>query len=141
VLNKSCIGEKMKKMKKIIIIMVLTTSFSSFADSPSQNWSGSYDFPSAATSSTRMIQADLIEKKDGGYYDSFGPGNAYVTNSIGTITNNTNNIEGDDNVVVNDSTATNSGNIDGSIKLLTGSTIKSNDTVNTTITNGNRIDD
>ena len=104
------------------------------ADSPSRDWSGNYNFPSGSAASLRLLQADLIEKKDGGFYDSFGPGdiNVMTTNTIGTMNNYTNNIEGDENVVVNDSTSTNSGNLNGSINLTNNSSFDSTLISNTT---------
>lgn len=131
-------------MKINFAIFILLISNNVFAESPSRDWSGNYSFPSNGSATYRLLQADLIEKKDGGYYDSFGPGDITVmtTNTIGSVNNYTNNIDGDENVVVNDSTSNNSGNLNGSINLTTGSNIQSNDTNNSTFTlNENLIDE
>ena len=98
-----------------------------FAESPSGNWSGSYNFPSSSSSNTRLLQADLIAKMNGGYYDSFGPARISIntTNTTGTLVNNYTEITGDDNNVLQDGTGLNSGNLNGSINFTTGSTISS----------------
>ena len=124
-------------------ILIFAISLTALADSPSRDWSGNYSFPSSGSSSLRLLQADLIEKKDGGYYDSFGPGDisVFTTNTIGTLNNYTTNIEGEDNVVVNDSTSYNSGNLDGSINITSGSSVTSNDVFNSTINNNENFID
>lgn len=128
---------------KILIYPVLFfwCAGTALAESPSRDWSGSYNFPSSGTSTFRLLQSDLIEKKDGGYYDSFGPASlsVYSTNTVGTLNNYNTNIDGEDNVVVNDSTSTNSGNLNGSISLIDSSTINSNDVVNSTVNNNRAL--
>jgi hypothetical protein len=130
---------------KILVYPVLLFWFvcPALAESPSRDWSGSYNFPSNGSSTFRLLQADLIEKKDGGYYDSFGPASLSVfsTNTVGTLNNYTTNIDGEDNTVVNDSTSTNSGNLYGSISLIESSTINSNDILNSTVNNNEALID
>jgi hypothetical protein len=118
-------GVAMKKLSLLLLFIPIL----GFAESPSGNWSGSYNFPSSSSSNTRLLQADLIAKMNGGYYDSFGPARISIntTTTAGTIINNNTEITGDDNNVVQDGTGLNSGNLNGSINFTTGSTISSSD--------------
>ncbi len=93
------------------------------ADSGGSDWSTSYGFPGSAKHQTNMNQADLIAKKEAGYYDNIGKTQVYniTTTSIGTMTTTTTSINGNDNNVASDSIST--GGMDASVKLLSSSAI------------------
>jgi hypothetical protein len=55
---------------------------------PSSDWNGNWGFSSAADRTFRLLQADTIEKKDSGYYESLGRNVFNVTNDV---TNNVSN--------------------------------------------------
>jgi hypothetical protein len=118
-------------MKKTAFWVLVLSPVLAFAQTPSRDWSGSYSFPQSSSSSLRLLQADLIEKKEGGYYDSFGPGSvnvwSYSTTTAGSIINNSTEITGDGNRVISDGTAYNSGNLNGSINFTSNSVITSTD--------------
>lgn len=48
---------------------------------PSSDWNGNWGFSSTADRTFRLLQADTIEKKDSGYYESLGPAEFNVTNN------------------------------------------------------------
>lgn len=130
-------------MKKHLLYFILLAS-SAQAESPSRDWNGNYSFPSSSAATVRLLQADLIEKKDGGYYDSFGPVTvwSYSTTTAGTIINSNTEISGDSNRVTTDGTAYNSGNLNGSINLTSNSSVtSSNSGESKLILNQSFIDD
>ena len=88
-----------------------------WADSAGSDWSGSYGFMGAAKHQTNMNQADLIAKKESGYYDGLGKSQVYniTTTSVGTMTTSTTTITGNDNNVSSDSL--NSGGLDAGVLL------------------------
>lgn len=49
---------------------------------PSNEWSEAWGFRTTTTMNTRLIQADLIEKQNEGYYERLGTSINYVTNNI-----------------------------------------------------------
>lgn len=82
------------------------TSFAQSTNSPAADWNGNYGFSSTSGRNLRLLQADIIEKKEQGYYDSIGQTTLNVTNnsttinnigqqttSVGVINNSTNNID------------------------------------------------
>jgi hypothetical protein len=99
-----------------------------WADSGGSDWSGSYGFPGAGKHQTNMNQADLIAKKESGYYDGLGKSEVYniTTTSIGTMTTSTTTINGNDNNVASDSL--NSGGLDAGVLVqsLQGSSVWQN---------------
>lgn len=99
-----------------------------FADSAGSDWSGSYGFMGAAKHQTNMNQADLIMKKESGYYDGLGKSEVYniTTTSVGTMTTSTTNITGNENNVSSDSL--NSGGLDAGVLVqsLQGSVVNQN---------------
>ncbi len=86
-----------------------------WADSAGSDWSGSYGFMGVAKHQTNMNQADLIAKKETGYYDGLGKSQVYniTTTSVGTMTTSTTTISGNDNNVSSDSL--NSGGLDAGV--------------------------
>jgi hypothetical protein len=81
-----------KPMLAITSLLLLThpASAQSTTVQPSSDWNGNWGFSSTADRTLRLLQADAIEKKDSGYYESFGP-NVYnvtndVTNNVSTTT-------------------------------------------------------
>lgn len=108
--NASC------KLLTAICLLVLPWA-SAWADSAGSDWSGSYGFMGSAKHQTNMNQADLIAKKESGYYDGLGKSQVYniTTTSIGTMTTSTTSITGNDNNVSSDSL--NSGGLDAGVLL------------------------
>jgi hypothetical protein len=99
-----------------------------FADSGGSDWSTSYGFPGAGKHQTNMSQADMIAKRESGYYDGLGKSEVYniSTTSIGTMTTTTNTVNGNSNNVAADSLS--SGSMDASVKIqsLVSSTLSQN---------------
>lgn len=99
-----------------------------WADSAGSDWSGSYGFAGTAKHQTNMNQADLIEKKETGYYDGLGKSQVYniSTTSVGTMTTSTTTISGNSNNVSSDSM--NSGGLDAGVLVqsLQGSLVNQN---------------
>lgn len=48
---------------------------------PSNDWNGSWGFSSVAEQQLRLLQADIIEKKEEGYYESLGDQTITITNN------------------------------------------------------------
>lgn len=98
------------------------------ADSAGSDWNASFGFPGSAKHQTNMTQADLIAKKESGYYDGLGKSQVYniTTTSIGTMTTSTTTISGNDNNVASDSL--NSGALDAGVLVqsLQGSSVWQN---------------
>lgn len=90
---------------------------SALADSGGSDWSSSYGFPGTTKHQTNMSQADLIAKRESGYYDGLGKSEVYniTTTSIGTMTTTTNTVNGNSNNVAADSLS--SGSMDASVKI------------------------
>ena len=101
----------------VICLCSLTLSAAAWADSGGSDWSTSYSFPSASKHQTNMSQADLIAKRDGGYYDGLGKSevNNFTTSTIGTVTTMDTTINGNSNNVAADSLS--SGSMDASVQL------------------------
>lgn len=112
---------------RLICLLSLTTGYV-LADSAGSDWSGSYGFMGSAKHQTNMTQADLIAKKETGYYDGLGKSQVYniTTTSIGTMTTSTTTINGNDNNVSSDSL--NSGGLDAGVLVqsLQGSSVNQN---------------
>lgn len=87
------------------------------ADSSGSDWSGSYGFPGSAKHQTNMTQADLIAKREAGYYDGLGKTQVYniSTTTIGTMNTMNTTIDGENNTVASDSYS--SGNLDASVAI------------------------
>jgi len=100
--------------------------------SPAVDWSGNYTFSSTADRNIRLLQADLIEKKEHGYYESLGKNiiNQRITNNttttigqntnaVGAINNSTNNINlnGNENYIDISNIADSTGCQDGSVNI------------------------
>lgn len=66
---------------------------------------------------SNMTQADLIAKREAGYYDGLGKTQVYniSTNTIGTMNTMTTNIDGENNTVRSDSYS--SGSLDASVLI------------------------
>lgn len=103
---------------------------SALADSAGSDWGSSHSFSGVARHQINMTQADLIAKKESGYYDGLGKTEVYniTTTSIGTMTTATTTINGNDNNVAADSL--NSGGLDAGVQVqsLMGSTFTQNKT-------------
>jgi hypothetical protein len=55
---------------------------------PSGDWNGSWGFSSPSAQQFRMLQADIIEKKEAGYYEALGQNLFNVTNNNTVIHDN-----------------------------------------------------
>lgn len=99
--------------------MAVVQSGAAWADSGGSDWSTSYGFPGTAKHQTNMSQADLIAKREAGYYDGLGKNtvNNINSNTVGTMTTMNNTITGNSNNVAADSLS--SGSMDASIQLQT----------------------
>lgn len=121
-------------MSRLLALYLLIFTGATQAQTPSVGWSNSYTFSGVARHQTNMNQADMIEKKDTGYYDNLGRNTTYNnvnnfnTNTIGSMTEATVTITGDANTV--STFSTNTGGQDGSISVqdigLYNSTLTSN---------------
>lgn len=115
------------RLFRLICLLVLPAG-AALADSAGSDWSGSYGFPGAGKHQTNMTQADLITKKESGYYDGLGKSQVYniTTTSIGTMTTSTTTINGNDNNVAAESL--NSGGLDAGVLVqsLQGSSVWQN---------------
>ena len=83
---------------------------------PSSDWNGNFQFRSGGDRANTLMQADLIERADEGYYGQWSQTNInsfYTTSNVGAITNTT--IEGDNNDLNTDNF--NCGDVSGSINL------------------------
>ncbi len=118
---------KMFRLSRLICLLVLPIG-AALADSAGSDWSGSYSFPGAGKHQTNMTQADLIAKKESGYYDGLGKTQVYniTTTSVGTMTTSTTTINGNDNNVAAESL--NSGGLDAGVLVqsLQGSSVWQN---------------
>ena len=117
----------MNKLLSLICLLALPCA-AAWADSGGSDWSGSCGFPGSAKHQTNMTQADLIAKREAGYYDGLGKTEVYniTTTSIGTMTTSTTTISGNDNNVASDSL--NSGGLDAGVLVqsLQGSSVWQN---------------
>lgn len=108
-------------MNTRIALPLLLVAAAAQAQTPSVAWSNSYSFSGVARHQTNMNQADMIEKKETGYYDNLGRNTTYNnvnnfnTNTIGSMTEATVTITGDANTV--STFSTNTGGQDGSISV------------------------
>lgn len=118
-------------------LVVILSTFESSAQntiSPATDWNGNYNFSSTADRTLRMLQADMIEKREQGYYESLGKTTVNQTitnnttntteigqntNAIGSVNNTTTNIDlsGDNNNIDISSTSTSNGCQDGSVNI------------------------
>jgi hypothetical protein len=116
----------MRMLKSLIAIAAMTMSLWASGQSPSVNWNGVHTFSSASTTQQKLSQADLIAKREAGYYDNIGKtivsNYVFSSNTVGSITENTTNVsivgDGVSNIVQESS---NTGNLDGSIRWSTTS--------------------
>lgn len=119
-----------KMLAKLVILHVLAVFLpcTAIADSAGSDWNASFGFPGSAKHQTNMTQADLIAKKESGYYDGLGKSQVYniTTTSIGTMTTSTTTISGNENNVASDSL--NSGALDAGVLVqsLQGSSVWQN---------------
>lgn len=115
------------KLTTAICLLALPCA-AAWSDSAGSDWSGSYGFMGSGKHQTNMNQADLIAKKETGYYDGLGKSQVYniTTTSVGTMTTSTTTITGNDNNVASDSL--NSGGLDAGVLVqsLRGGTLNQN---------------
>jgi hypothetical protein len=100
-----------------LCLIGLLTSAAAQADSSGSDWGSSYTFTSPSKQQTNMSQADLIAKKESGYYNGLGKTEIYniSTTAIGTMTTTNNTVNGNSNNVAADSVS--SGSLDASVKI------------------------
>lgn len=111
-----------------------TVSFAQNTMSPATDWTGNYSFSSSTDRNLRLLQADMIEKREQGYYESLGKTTlnqtitnhtttnnniGQNTNAIGSVNNTTTNIDltGNNNSINIDSNSTSNGCQDGSVNI------------------------
>ena len=101
----------------LLCLLALNLTTTALADSGGSDWSTSYSFTSASRQQINMTQADMIAKRESGYYDGLGKNEVYniATTSVGTMTTTTNTINGNSNNVAADSLS--SGSLDASVKI------------------------
>lgn len=111
----------MRLIKGLIGIIAMSLTAWAHGQSPSVNWNGVHAFSSASSTQQKLTQADMIAKREAGYYDNVGKTvvNNYVfsSNTVGSITENTTTVSivGDGvSTIVQEST--NTGDLDGSIR-------------------------
>ncbi len=81
---------------------------------PSSDWNGNFQFRSGGARAEALMQADMIERADEGYYQQWTNYNTfYTTSNVGAITNTS--IEGDNNKLNTDNF--NCGDVSGSINV------------------------
>ena len=116
----------MNALPRLICLLALPAA--AIADSSGSDWNASYGFPGAVKHQTNMTQADLIAKRESGYYDGLGKTQVYniTTTSVGTMTTSTTTINGNDNNVSAESI--NSGGLDAGVLVqsLRGSSVNQN---------------
>ncbi|MGV0961112.1 MAG: hypothetical protein ACOYB1_14875 [Limnohabitans sp.] len=92
------------------------------AQSASNAWSNPYSGGGLTRHQLNMTQADLIAKRDAGYYDNIGKNilntSIVTTNTYGSYVSSTSNITGDGNAVGVGSS--NTGDLNGSVNLTSG---------------------
>jgi len=101
----------------LFCFLVALLSSAVWADSAGSDWSTSYGFAGTAKHQSNMTQADLIAKREAGYYDGLGKTQVttITTNTVGTMTTMNNTITGNSNNVAADSLS--SGGMDASVQL------------------------
>lgn len=116
----------MRIVKSLAVALAVTTSLWAHGQSPSVNWNGVYTFSSASSTQQKLSQADMIAKREAGYYDNIGKtivsNYVFSSNTVGSITENTTNVsivgDGVSNITQESSST---GNLDGSIQWSTTS--------------------
>lgn len=83
---------------------------------PSSDWNGNFQFQNQGDRANALLQADLIERQENGYYGQWsqsytGYHSYYTTNNVGSITST--NVEGDHNNINTDNI--NCGDVSGNI--------------------------
>lgn len=68
--------------KELTVALALCTAAPIASAGPSADWSDSWNFPSPAQRTNQLIQADLIEKKENGYYDGLGSTTNHINYSV-----------------------------------------------------------
>jgi hypothetical protein len=112
-------------LKKILIAVTLSPLMGQAMAQTKGDWNGSYSFPSSASNRQvqNMQQADLIAKKDAGYYDGLGKTTVYSTQistyTVGSLDSSTNtvNLDGANNTVSLTSASSNTGDLNGAVRL------------------------
>ena len=106
-------------MKKIFFLVLLLSviSFPIFAAGPSNEWTQGWQPSTPQDRAAQFNQADLIAKREAGYYNNIGSTNItyYSTTAAGTLNTTNITITGNNNSPSVSSTGTNSGNQNGSI--------------------------
>ena len=83
-------------------------------------WRLGYSDAGSNAATIQLQQADLIAKREAGYYTNIGQVNQYTTTAIGTYDQTTITITGNSNSPTVSSSGTNSGNQNGSINTSSG---------------------
>jgi len=119
--NKPCTASALPPIageKRVLTgLLVLLACGAAQADSGGADWNSSYGFAGAAKHQTNMSQADLIAKREAGYYNNVGKNEVYniTTNTVGTMNTMTSTVNGNDNNITSDSLS--SGSMDASVQI------------------------
>ncbi|MFA5490820.1 MAG: hypothetical protein WC284_16695 [Candidimonas sp.] len=129
------ISTRSLKILSIATFFSVAAGYASWAQntaSPATDWGGNYTFSSTAEKNLRLLQADLIEKREHGYYESIGRNTinqtitnnttnniGQNTNAIGAVNNSTTNIDvnGSNNNIDISNVADSTGCQDGSVNI------------------------
>jgi len=118
-------------IKNIFLVFLLTvSSLPSFAAGPSNEWTQGWQPSTPQERAAQFTQADLIAKREAGYYNNIGSTNItyYSTTAAGTLNTTNITITGNNNSPSVSSTGTNSGSQNGSIN--TGSQLFGDGVIN-----------
>ena len=118
-------------IKNIFLVLLLTvSSLPSFAAGPSNEWTQGWQPSTPQERAAQFTQADLIAKREAGYYKNIGSTNItyYSTTAAGTLNTTNITITGNNNSPSVSSTGTNSGSQNGSIN--TGSQLFGDGVIN-----------
>lgn len=110
----------MSRSQKLLFLSLIPFCTTAFAERPSADWAESWSFPSTAARTNQLIQADMIAKRESGYYDGVGKISNYIQNNVSNAYGVYNQTEynltnsGSGNIAAT-TTATNSGGITAKI--------------------------
>lgn len=113
-----------------LTLFISILSFPSFAAGPSNEWTQGWQPSTPQDRAAQFTQADLIAKREAGYYKNIGSTNItyYSTTAAGTLNTTNITITGNNNSPSVSSTGTNSGSQNGSIN--TGSQLFGDGVIN-----------
>lgn len=112
----------------VAAVAAVAVPVAALAQNASNAWSNAYNGGGLTRHQVNMNQADLIGKREAGYYDNIGKNvfntSVVTTNTYGSYVDSTTTITGDGNAV--GVGATNSGSLNGSVNWTTGGSTTTN---------------